>query len=313
MSYDNIISRTDAAATIPEEVSRALIKSLDSESAALSAFTRVPVGVAQVRMPVMSALPIAYWVSGDTGLKQTTEVNWANKFLNIEELATIVPIPENVLDDSDFDIWGEVEPLLKQAMGRALDAAVFFGVNAPATFPLNVVAAAVAAGNVVARGTSSAALGGVAGDLSNLFGLLEADGYDVSDVIANTTYKGRLRNARNVDGDRLDEVSQTNVYDAAVTYPLRGQWPAGLNAAELLALDRSHFVLGVRQDITMKILDQSVIQDNTGAIIYNLGQQDMVAARVKFRVGWQVSNAINYDVAVEANRYPAAALRSPAV
>ena len=75
--------------------------------------------------------------------------------------------------------------------------------------------------------------------------------------------------------------------------------------------DPSEFVLGVRQDITYKILDQAVIQDNTGAIVYNLAQQDMVAMRVVFRVGWQVSNTLNYDQAVEANRYPAAVVRTP--
>jgi len=34
----------------------------------------------------------------------------------------------------------------------------------------------------------------------------------------------------------------------------------------------------------------------------------MVALRVTFRVGWQVSNRITNDQAVEANRYPVARL-----
>jgi hypothetical protein len=67
--------------------------------------------------------------------------------------------------------------------------------------------------------------------------------------------------------------------------------------------------MGIRKDISWKLLDQAVIQDNTGAIVYNLAQQDMVAMRMTMRAGWQVSNAINYDQAVEASRYPAAVLR----
>jgi hypothetical protein len=55
------------------------------------------------------------------------------------------------------------------------------------------------------------------------------------------------------------------------------------------------FVVGVRQDITIKVLDQAVIQDNTGAISTTSAQQDMTAVRLTFRVGWQVANTINND------------------
>ena len=36
-------------------------------------------------------------------------------------------------------------------------------------------------------------------------------------------------------------------------------------------------ILGIREDISMELFDQGVITDNTGAIQYNLMQQDMVA------------------------------------
>ena len=89
MAYNNLTSRTDVEALIPEEVSRTMLGKETHGSAVLDLFRRVPVSRNQVRFPVLSALPTAYWVSGDTGLKQTTEVAWANKFLNIEELAVI--------------------------------------------------------------------------------------------------------------------------------------------------------------------------------------------------------------------------------
>ena len=80
------------------------------ESAALTMFRRIPVGRTQVRFPVLSALPIAYWVTGDTGLKQTSEINWANKFLNIEEIAVIIPVPDNVLADVEAEHLGRGDP-----------------------------------------------------------------------------------------------------------------------------------------------------------------------------------------------------------
>ena len=104
---------------------------------------------AQRRLPVLSALPTAYFVSGDTGLKQTSEANWENKYVDAEELAVIVPIPESVLDDADYDIWSEIRPLLVEALGVAIDGAVLYGTNIPATGDGAVVAVYDHLGNLV--------------------------------------------------------------------------------------------------------------------------------------------------------------------
>lgn len=314
--YNSLTSRTDVGALIPEDVSRDMLGRVREISAVMTMFRRVPVAGTQVRFPIISALPLAYWVSGDTGLKQTTEVAWANKYLNIEELAAIVPIPENVAADlasHGVDLWAEIRPELVEAVGRALDAAVFFGTNAPGTFPTNINAAAAAAGNSVTEGATTAA-GGIQDTLDQAIGLVEADGFDPNGIVGATTLRGMLRRARNTQGDRLEGINAniTEYMGLPIAYPMRGLFPTGLSAARAFVGDFTEFVVGIRQDISFKLLDQAVIQDGTGAIVYNLAQQDMVALRLTFRAGWQVSNRINNDQPVEANRYPVARILSPA-
>jgi hypothetical protein len=85
-------------------------------------------------------------------------------------------------------------------------------------------------------------------------------------------------------------------------------WPTGSGAIQGFVGDWSEAILGLRQDIQYKVLDQAVIQDNTGAIIYNLAQQDMVALRLTFRAAFQVSNRVKRDNTNEATRYPFATL-----
>ena len=297
MPYNNIISRTDASALIPEDVAADIIKRLPLASAALSLFRHVTMSRAQQRMPVMAALPVAYFVNGDTGLKQTSEAGWTNQYLNAEEIACIVPVPEAVLDDTAFDIWGETRPFMAEAIGRALDAAVFFGVNKPATWPTDIVTAATTAGNVITEGTAPPDQGGVTGDVSELFALVEAMGYDVNGIVAERKFKGLLRQARSTTGEQLTGVdpgsetqaSPASIYGVDITYPLRGLWPGGAGAAEMVAGDFTQGIVAIRQDLTWKVLDQAVIQDNSGVIQYNLAQQDMVALRVVARFAWQVA------------------------
>lgn len=317
MPYDNVIARGDVV--MAEDYASTIIDNATDQSVVLTAFRRATVGKAQQRFPVLSALPTAYWVNGDTGLKQTTEMAWTNKYLNIEELAAIVPVPENVLDDSDFDVWGEVRPKLETAIARAFDEAALFGTAAPASFPTNMRAAAIAAGNTVQVGTNNAAAGGIFGDLDDMLGALETDGYEPDTWAAARIFKGLLRKARNTQGDRIDRDrvnADLTAFDGdPIIYGARGLWPvqgSGTKGLHAVAFDSTQFVAGVRKDITYKVLTEAVIQDNTGAIIYNLAQQDMVGLRVTFRAGWQVANPINYEAAVEADRYPAVVLETAA-
>lgn len=318
MPFNNIIAREDVP--IREGNLEDVLGVEGSQpGAARTLFRNIPVSKKSNRQAVLSALPTAYWVTGDTGIKQTTEVNWTNKYLQVEELAVIVPVPQNVLDDSDFDIWAEARPLVNEAIDRALDTAIFFGDAAPATFPTAVVPAAVAAGNAVTLGANDTAHGGVYGDLDDLYNAVEDDGYPVTGIAASRAFKSRLRKARNGQGDRQDRDRISGDYSEVdgtpISYAMDGLWPvADTEDKGVLAIAGEfsrQFVLGIRKDVNFEVFREGVIQDNTGAIIYNLLQQDMVALRVTFRAGWQVANTITYANQNAASRYPAAVLQTP--
>lgn len=287
-----------------------MLNNLTDASAALALGTRINMPTGTLRFPVLSALPVAYWVTGDTGLKQTTTAAWDKKFIDIEELAAIVPLPDSVYEDTGFDVWASIQPLLEGAIARALDEAVFLGINSPASFPAGLAAGATAAGNTVVAGTADATDGGLAADISDLIATLENDGFMPDGGIAKTTLRGVVRrlSAMPINERPGQLLTADDWYGVPITYPMRGLWPAAAHSPEAIVGDFTNLVVGVRRDFTYKMLTESVITDNTGAIIYNLAQQDMTAMRLTFRAGYQVSNPINYDQPDPAQRYPFAVL-----
>jgi len=323
MGYNSLISRTDAAALIPEDVSREIIQSLPQRSAVMQIARRLPnMGRAQQRMPVMSALATAYFVSGDTGLKQTTEVNWENKYIDAAELACIVPIPESVLDDADYDIWAEIRPSIEEAMGKAVDEAVLWGTNIPATWTTNLGAAGIKAVCTAASQTISLAayadlyeaiMGETAGGTAGALMLIEADGYMATGHIADLSMRGKLRNCRDSNGvpifsRSMQDLARYDLDGAPVVFPTNGAITStnGL----LVSGDWQKLVYAIRQDITYKVLDQAVIQDAGGNIIYNLAQQDMIALKAVLRLGFALPNPINRVQETAASRCAFACLTS---
>jgi HK97 family phage major capsid protein len=316
LPYDNLIQRGDVAALVPEEISNQMLTNLESASAALALGTRLNVPTSRLRFPVLSALPVAYWVDGDTGMKQTATAAWDRKFIEIRELAVIVPLPDGVQEDTDFDIWGNIQPAMESAIARALDAAIFFGDNKPSVMPPDLSTGAVAAGNVVAMGTNDADNGALAGDISDLIATLEDDGYIPDGGIAEKTLRGAVRklNVGPITVRPGAVLTPDNWYGFDITYPDRGLWPApGASVTRALVGDfKENLVVGVRSDFTYKLFTEGVITDDNGNVIFNLMQQDMSALRLTFRAGFQISNPINYDQPIEADRFPFAVLQSAA-
>lgn len=308
MPFNTLIQRSDVAARIPEVISNQMLTSLSAQSAALQLGTRIPMPAATTRFPVLSALPQAYWVTGDTGLKQTSTAAWDKKYIDVEELAVIVPVPENVLDDSGFDVWAALSPLMEGAIARALDAAVFLGQNKPSAFPDDLATGAHNAGNEVTVGTAAAADGGLAKDISDLIADLEADGYIPNGAVAKTSLRSAVRALAAIPAlNRPGEViTPDDWWGSTVAYPMRGLWSSGSGSPQAIIGDFSNLVIGVRKDFTYKVLSEGVITDGATPpnILFNLPQQDMLALRVTFRAGFQVSNPINYDQTDPAARYP---------
>lgn len=326
--YNSLTTRSDAAALIPEDVTTEIIQGAVETSAVLRLARKLPnMTRAQRRIPVLSAFPTAYFVSGDTGLKQTTEMAWGNKYIDAEELAVIVPLSENVLADVEYDIWGEVKPRIIEALGIAIDQAILFGTNAPSSWPDDLLTGATAASHTVDYSTQIGAgddlydmiLGTLANNASGLVGLVEEDGYEVNGYVGSISSRGLLRAARLPDGagnaGKGEPLFKREPMQDATRYFLDGDpiyFPknaAVLAASALLfAGDWDQLVYAIRQDITWKIATEGVIQDGSGATVYNLFQQDMVALRATMRLGWQLPNPINRVQPTEASRYPFAVL-----
>lgn len=306
--YDKLVGRAQVSdALLPDQVINDILQQAPGTSTVLSRARRVPMSAAKTKQPVLASLPEAYWVQGDTGMKQTTDAAWKGVTMTAEELAVIVPIPDALVADSGIPLWQEIQPLLVEAIGKKVDEAALFGTDRPASWPEAVVPSAIAAGNVVARGTAK----DLAADVAALAGLVAADGFAVDGFAAKPGLHWELVGLRTEQGAPLySPALAPGQPQGLYGYPLNevttGAWNA--DAAELLAADWTKFVVGVRQDITFDMFREGVITDAAGKVLLNLMQQDTQALRVVFRVGFQVANPLTRLNPDESTRYPAGVL-----
>ena len=210
-----LIQRDRLAGMIPEPVSREIFQGVVEQSAVLKAGRRLPNMTSKTQsINVLDMLPMAYWVDGDTGYKETAGMAWEKKKLYAEELAVIIPIPEAVLDDANYDIWGEVKPRLVEAMGRRIDEAVLFGTGKPSTWRKAIVKTAKDAGNYVR------AHAGTAQDHEDVFGDIMGVGGAKSDSAKKDSGRKVVVDLVNVDGGKVNLAASVAGKGAAAGIPL---------------------------------------------------------------------------------------------
>jgi len=288
------ISREQAEALIQEQLINTIQQDTPKSSVFMGMARKLPnMTSKQTRMPVLDMLPMAYWVNGDMGFKQTSEQAWDNVYLTAAELAVIVPIPEAVIDDASFDILGEVQPRVVEAIGQRVDSAVIFGINRPSDWDLDIISRARQAGNNVSVGSNPDYYDLIMGE-NGVISKVEEDGYMATGVISGMGMRAKLRGLKTEYGQPIFKTdmqgsTQYALDGAPMYFPDNGSFDNSV--CQMIVGDFKRAVYAIRQDITVKILDQGVIQNpTTKEIVYNLAQQDMIALRVVFRMGWALPN-----------------------
>lgn len=280
------ITRAEVASLIGEEYGPTLIKAATQRSVAIQAFPNVNMGTKTRNMPVLATLPEADWVTDtdNTGVKPTSQATWANKTLVAEEVAVIIPIHENTLDDATEDILAELADLGGQAIGKKLDEAVLFGVDKPSSWTsAALLPAAVAASQTVEVVDGAANANDIFGAILQAAGMVADAGFDPETLLARRGLMYQFANVRGTDGQPVLMNQQISGFE---TYWSRnGAWvPADATA---LVVDPNVVRIGIRQDVTVKYLDQATL---TG--VGNLAEKDMVALRFKARFAYVLGNPV---------------------
>ena len=294
-----MIKRSDAYALFEPDVMSEIVEGTIKQSAVLSMFRRLPNMTSnKMKMRVLDSLPMAYWVDAETnnGRKKLTKMAWDNKFITAEEIAVIVPIKEDVLDDADYDIWADVRPRLVEAFGKTIDNAILTGVNKPKGFRADLLTSVLNAGAVVTQGVDQTLYSAINDAMTKV----EESGYNPTGLIGGVGVKGQFRMMLDQTGQ---PIAGTEIGNLPKYYVDNGAWDK--DKALMAIGDFNQAVYSIRQDITYKIHDQAIIQDPaTGEILYNLAQEDMVALRVVMRLGWEIPNPINALNPDEGTRFP---------
>ncbi|QIG61793.1 major capsid protein [Mycobacterium phage Juliette] len=298
------ISRAEVATLIEEAYADTLLAAAKQGSTVLSAFQNVPMGTKTTHLPVLATLPEAGWVSESAteaeGVKPQSKVTWADRTLVAEEIAVIIPVHENVIDDATVAVLTEVAELGGQAIGKKLDEAVLFGLDKPASWVSPaLLPAAVAAGQAIETVDGQANESDLVGATNQAAELVALAGYAPDTLVSSLSLRYRVANLRDANGQLVFRDESFNGF--TTHFNRNGAWVPG--SASALIVDSSRVKIGVRQDISVKFLDQATL--GTGDNQINLAERDMVALRLKARYAYVLGNGAT---SMGANKTPVAAV-----
>lgn len=262
-----------------------IIQGVVQGSTILPLMTRLPnMTSSQAVMPVLASLPDAYWVNGDAGLKQTTSMLWKDVNMYAAELAVIVPIPINVIEDSSYDIFGEYKPRIIEKLYKKVDEAIILGKDKPPMWGEGLIPAIINAGGAIAPSTNT-----LYRQVSDAMGYVEENGFDPNALLGGVSLKKAFRN------EFLDTTNQPLANSEVTALPryfaANGAWDNSL--AKFIVGDFKQAVYSIRQDIKFEVFDTGVLSDEEGKVVANLLQQDLVAMRVTFRMAYALPRPFN--------------------
>ena len=237
-------------------------------------------------IPALSSAVSVFW-TGEGVKKTPTQPKFSLITQTLKKLAAICPMTEEILEDSGIPLNSLVGELFAEAIGVEEDAQFLAGTGSPWTGVLNN--ASVNQINQITAGTANA----TAKDLLNM-----RKGIPTT-ALANAKYYLNPESLDLFRGETDDSgrfILQQPTDNAPGTlwgrpYELTDALPTPDAVADgepwvIFGDLQKTCILGDKQRIRVKLLEEGTITDTDGETEINLAEQDMVAIRVVERVGY---------------------------
>ena len=288
---------TNKNVVLPVEFSDFIFTGLQARSKALELGRRLPdMRGKTYKLNVLNYAIKAGWVKSaqspantegyEINRKPVSYLAWEGKDLVAEEIAVIVPVSEDTLDDTQnyVDVVPQIYEDAISAFQQCIDATVFFGVDSPWDGYNGIVADATTAEATVAwdgqEGTSFYKA------VSDAMKYVEKSGYLPTAILGgpslNSAFRGTITTLGVVSGDQ----------GQVGALPRHIDLTGGFNESTAFAIvgDFRQLVYAMRKEIELKILTEATIKE--GDVEYNLAQQDMVGFRFKMRLAFAIPNPV---------------------
>ena len=295
-------SISNSSVVLPVEYGREIIRGVLGKSKALELGRRLPDMKGKTyKLNVLSNLPVAGWVKNQTTPNNADEAELKNKPISrlawdgvdlvAEEIAVIVPVSINTLNDvEDFGV--EVVPTISEqvigAFQQVIDATVFFGTNSPWANYSGIVAEATSAGAVVSwNGSTGTSFYEAVNDAMEY---VENSGYVPTAILGGPSLNSAFRKTITTLGVLAGDQGEIGAL------PRHVDLTGGFNQTSAFAIvgDFRYLVYSFREEMSMRVLYEATLKDPaTGTELYNLAQQDMIGLRFTMRLGAQLPNPVN--------------------
>lgn len=251
----------------------------------------------KTNIPIPKTLISANFV-GMGEKKPVTDTSIQTETLHAGKIAAVVLIPEELLDDADFDVFENfVKPQAPRAFGEAIDRAVLFGAGKPAEwtgFQSGLVPQAIA------KGMGVQLTDDLYGDIMGRNGMISKvnmNGFSVTGWAGDPLTEALLREAKDKAGRPLynpflDPISgepREAIYGKPYRSLLTGAWSDTDNHALLIGGDFKQLIYSIRKEITYRISTEATVELPSGEVV-NCFQQNVVALLMEMRIGAAVLN-----------------------
>lgn len=257
---------------LPRGVAQDFIGVIEETSMALSLGRTLRMSEATESIPIVAFRPQAKFVTPMYGArKPVTEIRWSAIEIRPEEVAATIPVPNAWIMDADFDVEGQVERELANAMAHAIDGAIMRGDGAPASFP---------PGGVVGFADPAPEGDDAIDTLSNAMAELEGKGIMPDGIAAGASIGSVLRAAYR-DASALPGVRPAdNLWGVPVRRSLSWEPPP-----DAIVGGWQYLAIGIREDITFGRSTDGVLLDDDGNIIASAFQDNVTLVKVYARLG----------------------------